>query len=92
MSNMHTIGINVMAQESYAALQKLAFSQLDVQTVLAQSCQHQSQVFHVLFLCMTVDYDIIQVDLNTCASQITKHICHYTLETTWGICQTHGEH
>ena len=92
MSNMHTICINVMTQESYAALQKLAFPQLEVQTVLMQSCQHQSQVFHVLFFRMTVDYDIIQVDLNTYASQITKHICHYALKATWGICQTHGEH
>ena len=92
MSNMHTIYIDVMTQEGYAALQELAFPQFDVQMVLSQSCQHQVQVFHVLFFCAAVDYDIIQVDLNTCVSQITKHICHYALKTTWGICQTHGKH
>ena len=68
---MHTLGIYIMPQECDAILQKLALAQLDKQSILAQSLQHLTQVRHMLHLSVAVDYNVVEIDLNTCASQIS---------------------
>ena len=81
-----------MPQECDAVLQKLAFADLDVQGILTQTLQHQTQMGHVLCLIAAVDDDIIEIDLHTLASQVAKHIVHDPLETTGCVGQAHREH
>ena len=81
-----------MPQECDAVLQELAFADLDVQGILTQTLQHQTQMGHVLRLIAAVDDNVIKIDLHTLASQIAKHIVHDPLETTGCVGQAHREH
>ena len=43
------------------------------------------QVVHVLHFVAAVDDDIVEIDLNTLASQIAKHIVHDPLEWIYWV-------
>ena len=85
--DMHPIDVNLVPKESDGVTEKLTFVQFKVKLILTQLGQHCRDVPQVGSLVRDMNQDVIHVHFNKW--EPIKNCCHYPLEGTGCIGQTH---
>ena len=69
-----------MGQAHDFGLEERALGRLKLQIELPEPLKHHMQALQMLLLCVTKDYDVIQVDHTICEVQLPQGVLHEMLE------------
>src|SRR3954469_15903997 len=77
-----------MSEESHFLQPKLAFAELDIQLVLPQLLQYQTQMCLMLLLILGIDQYIINEHHDKLVQELHKHLVHHIHEVCRSISQS----